>query len=473
MLVCAMVVAARAAVADPVSLGIRAPVAPFMWKDGKFLDEVKLDPIARDRWIFLEENIAHLGAAGGEWNIVDVRQWVDNNRQFHRLHRVVEVHEKHGVGVVFRILESPQIYDRLSESNSPEYGYDAGYFAWVRALAQAFKGRVSIFLIGNEAELDLAKSRSGLASSDRPMVLEYSQYGKVLATAIKAIKSVDPTAKVANSGFSDKSIALAVAHDIWKSKGLSAAHDYWEAWKGRGGIKVEGKIGLFRLLNDSDVQRRIAFVRDAIHLPMGSDLFQLHYYGGWRALEQTLKWIDAEMRAAGAERPIIAAEVGYGLRTKRKRDSHGKMRRMLDLRYYSDLQHASNTVKVFAILFGHGINRALYWNIRDSEGTGRVARLFPSTADPTLFKPTVASRAFRVLSDTLSGARPAAGRIPAQAGIWEYRFAGKKDVSVIWSDGRDLTALLSGAKEVWDLEGRPLAVRRGLPGVKGPVYAFW
>ncbi len=114
------------------------------------------------------------------------------------------------------------------------------------------------------------------------------------------------------------------------------------------------------------------------------------------------------------------------------------MRKTIDWSHYSEEDHASNIVKVFATLLGNGVEQALYWNMRDSEDVGATVRLFNATEDPRMFKPNRVNRAFRMLCNTLNGARSAPARLPSRAGLWEFHFAGKADVSLVWSDDLDL-----------------------------------
>ena len=412
-------------------------------------------------------------AWGGEWNIVIVRQWSDGPDNFARIRRIVAEHEKRGVKVVLRVLEDPAVYTRMQDAESGEFGYDQAYYQWVQSLARATRGKVRCFLIGNEAELDLGKSYSDLPNAPRHLTLTYDQYARVLRTAVKAIKSVDPGLQVANSGFTDSSLAPAVAQDIYDSQGLTAAQEFWEAWKARDGVRAEGRVRLYRLLNNSEVKRKIEFVRRALREPMGSDLFQLHYYRNWQGLQPMLDWMNREMRAANAVRPVIAAEVGYYVLPSKHKDKDGRVRKTIDWSHYSEDDHARDMMKIFATLLGNGVEQALYWNMRDSDDSGATVRLFKATEDPRMFKPNRVNRAFRMLCKTLNGARSAPARLPSRAGLWEFHFTGKADVSLVWSDDLDLAGLLDGAKELRDVEGQVLARSDIDKPFTGPVYVFW
>ncbi|MCX2980988.1 hypothetical protein EYC98_08940 [Halieaceae bacterium IMCC14734] len=459
--------------ADGISFGVRAPTKPFMWTAGKSIDEAELNDEQRARWLLLSTNIEQMSSFGAEWNVVYVRQWMESEDEAKRLKRVVEEHEKRGIKVVFRVFENPSIYHGLEGAALGEFGYSQKYYHWIQKLAIEFKGRVHCYLIGNETEVDLSKSYSSAPDMHEDYVIDYNQYSKVLATATKAIRSVDSQTRIANGGFTDKSLAFAVAKDIFEKKGIAEAHTFYRSWKDRGGIKVEGQISLLRQLSSDRVVERVNFVKKAIRDPAGGDTFQLHYYGNWRALQNILDWINEEMVAVNSTRPIIATEVGYGMSSKKGQSHKSKRARTLDYTYYSQLDHAANTVKVFVTLAGNGIYESLYWNIRDIDDSGTVARLFRSTNDPGEFISAPVNRAFSYMSEALAGAVSVPGKLSKHKGVWEYRFHGDSDVSVVWSEEVDLRLVIPEPAQIFDMEGNAQSSSTITGPVNGPIYVRW
>lgn len=461
-----------AAIPERIALGIHAPVTPFMWKDGVSLVNSSASGEERKRGVFLEKNLDQIKSWGGTWNIVPVYQWLDGDSNFARLRRVIAEHERRGLEVVFRVIESPEVYGRLTDRETDGQGYDRAYYRWTQTLAREFGSRVKCFLVGNESELDLGDSYHWKSDAPKHLRLTYDQYGKVLYTAVRAIKSVDPDLQVGNSGFSDKSIALAVAQSIYDERGLAEAQAFWEDWKAVGGVEAEGQVGLYRLLRDEDVLRRIEFVRRAAREPLGSDLFQLHYYGGWRGLQSVLDWVGREMRAANAVRPIIAAEVGFRIRSIKRKMEDGKTRFESDWEHYSEQEHATNTVRNFAILAGNGVTRLLYWSMRESGSTGLALRLFPPTDKVDAFPATRVNLAYRALGAALNGARPQPNSSAEGPGFWEYRFSNGEDFSLAWGDV--LTSRLQDALQIRDMEGRVVDARRQSEVLRDePLYLVW
>lgn len=466
---------AQAAPPQVISLGLHTHIPPFMWKDGKSLEDFPaLGDSQRKRWMFLQSNFDHTAPWGGQWNIVLVRQWMDGKGNFARLQRIIEEHEKRGLKVVFRVIEDPAVFEHLSNTDSAEFGFNQEYYLWVQSLAKAFGGKVQYFLIGNEAELDQGRHyRDWKPDAPAHVQPTYDVYAKVLKTAVKAIKSVDPQLQVANSGFSDWSVAMAMAQDIYETDGLAKAHEFIADWRSLGGMGVMGKIKLYSLLKESETQKNSEFVRRAAREPMGSDLFQFHYYGNSRALQRMLDWVKKEMRAGNVERPIFAAEVGHQIRTAQSKGEDGRIRWEPDWKAYSESEHAENTVKDFAILAANGVRMALYWHMRESSKSDLAVRLFATTENPMEFKANRASHAFRLLATTLNGSQPARPRLSPRPGLSEFRFIGASDVSLVWSEGENILPYLQGAVQVKDLVGNTVAVSGGAKPLTGPLYVYW
>lgn len=455
-----------------IRLGMHAPVTPFMWEHGMPMYKLSLGEREEKRADFLLANLGRMRQWGAEWNIVTVRQWLDTEKEFDRLDRIVTEHDSRGLGVAFRIVEGPDVYSRLLAHEDPEFGYDKIYYDWIQSLAREFGDKVEFFLIGNESELDLGRSYHWLNNAPAHLNLSYDQYSKVLRTAVMAVDSVDATLPVANSGFSDKSVALAVTAEIREKDGLVEAQKFWEQWKGIGDIKAEGVFGLVRLLHDDDVQRRIEFVRRAVKEPMGSDLFQLHYYGGWRAVDKVLAWLEEEMVSAGVKRPIVATELGYRIRSIKSRDSEGRRRFRPDWNHYSQDEHAVNTVKNVVTLAGNGVKRILYWSMRETDDRGLALRLFPPGEDPNYFESNKVTRSFRTLGYVLNEMASSPGKMQKADGFREYRFVGDTDVSVAWGDGYSIKPYEDRVLEIRDIEGRRLDMATTVLS-EVPVYIFW
>lgn len=456
-----------------ISFGLETYIPPFVWKDGKTLSEVRhLSPRKQRLWALTQENFKAYTKWGGQWDVVVVDQWRAGDAQLARLGKIVENLRNAGVTPVFRLMESPSVYSHLSATESPQYGFNKEYYQWVRSLALRFSSLVSTYLVGNETELGILPNVHEGPAGQKRMFVTYSQYRKVLATAVKAIKSVNAKLLVGDSGFSDKSLALAVAADLDARKGLISAHAFWAKWKATGGNHVEGLIGVYRLIHNEANQRKIRFVKQAIADPAGSDILQFHYYGGWSALPQTLHWLREQMTSSGHVRPIVGAEVGYLLGARRVRQN-GHVYWETDLNDYSQTVQAENTVKSFSLLLGDGVQKILYWDMRRAKARGLVAPLFRFTNSPDDFTPTDAALAFRVLSRNLTGLKLSGSALADQPGLTHIHFTGARSVSVVWAASPLRMTIPKNLVSAEDMYGKVLPLHGTIRIGAAPIYLLW
>ena len=454
-----------------ISIGMETRVPPFVWKDALAMEDFPgLTADQKIMWKSVEAEIAEYRNWGAQWNVITVDQWSSGPGQLLWLRRVIETHQKNGLDVALRLMEDPSVYGNFTQTESAEYGYNKKYYEWVKSIAQTF-GRLAIYyFIGNETELGVHGERSG--PGEPRTLVTYEQYRKLLVTAIKAIKSVDAKLMVANCGFSDYPLALAAMDDINRRQGLVDAQAFWAKWKKSGGKPVEGLPGVYRLLRTAETERIIAFVKQAIRDPAGSDVLQLHYYGGWEALPILLQWVNQQMQESRSVRPIVAAEVGYYVRSRLVQEG-SKSYWQMDMNGYSPTEHAEQTVKDFTLLLGAGVQHALYWHMRARDNKAMVAALFEPTRNPAEFTPTQAANAFRMLANTLNGLSAAAPRLADTKGLWHFHFTGARDVTLAWAEHPLQMTLPPGVREVRDMSGNPIQRDTQLTIDSRPVYLLW
>ncbi len=446
---------------DGIQFGIMAELPPYMFtaaQSGK-------GQASR----FFTENLALAPRLGSTWNIVIAWQGIDGPDGYARLRRIAEDHEKRGQRLVVRLIEDSAVY---ADMRSAAFKVDVhtDYQVWVEGLARALAGKVDAYLVGNEPDINVANNYAWMPESPGQLYVGYSEYRVLLVSAVRAIRSVDPDVRIANGGLSDKTLALAYAADLYRKSGMDAALDAWRKWKEVGGDSVEGRVGLWKLLTARETERRIAFLEQAIADPAGTDLFQIHYYGGWRAVPELVTWLQDRMVSAGQGRPIVACEVGYRIPV-RSRVNHGKRYYWLpDLARYDATEHATDMVKMFALLAGEGVEYLLYWNMRLREPRGMVVPLLgwsERSAEIGLV-PSV----YRQMTVMLKNGKPADGRLDPRTGLWERRFVGQRDVSVVWSE-HPIALHLQAVDAVFDERGNTVSFDTGLQVGGRPYYIVW
>ena len=268
-----LVLASYGTTAEVASLGLRGPLPVFSW-DPKSLGS--MSGTQRHRIAFAEKNLEKAQELGAGWNIVTLRQWLDGPDGFERLDALIAMHEKYDQRIALRLIEDPMVYASLSEKMNPEFGYNREYYEWIRSVLRKMPG-VEFVMIGNEIEINGSRPPKGYSKPIKFKPLEYDGYSKMLKTARAAMHAEASTAKLVNAGFSDKTLALAVAASIYEEGSLGEAVNLWSDWKSIGGKDAEGRIGLLRLLNDDEFEAKMRFLISSVRDPEGG-IFQLHYY---------------------------------------------------------------------------------------------------------------------------------------------------------------------------------------------------
>jgi hypothetical protein len=453
---------------EGIQLGILTEFPPYVYQESPAKQQAKPQQGA-DQDYYISSLPLAVGL-GDRWDVVLAWQGIDGPDGYARVRRVVEEHRRQGLHVAIRLVESGSVYAEMQSSGSGA-GAPKEYAEWVSGIASALAGKVDFYLVGNEPEAGVTKNYGWLSKADNKINVDYSMYRNLELLAGNAIHKADPQAQVGNSGFSDKTLALAYAYAVYQKQGIGAAQEAWRKWKAISGDSVEGRVGLWRLLNSDESVRKITFLNQAIDDPAGTDLFQVHYYGGWRAIPELMSWLQQRMKAAGHVRPIVACEVGYRVAVSRARDEKGRSYLKPDLSRYSLSEHASAMVKSFVLLAGTGIDRLLYWELRVRRPRGMVAPLLGWEDDGSGKGPVAES--FRFLADMLNDEQHSAGKLEPRAGLWERRFIGARDVSVVWSDEPMQIMLTPGVKEVYDLRGSPVHHGPDLSLTTEPLYILW
>ncbi|MCM8803752.1 MAG: hypothetical protein NC833_00660, partial [Candidatus Omnitrophica bacterium] len=280
------------------------------------------------------------------------------------------------------------------------------YLASVRELATALKGKVAYYSIGNEI--------SGFSWKGT-----VKDYGTLLAQSASAIKSVDPNAKVLDSGMAGLTYALTIPNTLYQAGKTAEAIDFFRRCTQNhvGGLKkflpISNESQLKAMLADPRVQKTIQLsdARFKEYCPY-YDIFQLHDYQGWQTMEEVYDWIHEQMRANNCVKPIHVWEIGYG------RDRNLP---------YDVNEHARSVTKILTISSAEGAQTIIYFPLTDK---GNYARglLTPTNA---LQPPSIA---YQVTVAKLTDAT-SAEKLNLGDGVWAYKFTkGTQEVYALWSN---------------------------------------
>ncbi len=296
----------------------------------------------------------------------------------------------------------------------------ATYLASLRELAAALKGSVTYYSIGNEV--------SGFSWKGT-----VQDYGALLAQSASAIKSVDPDAKILDSGMAGLTYALTIPYSLYQAGKTAEALDFTRRYtQNHAGafsqfLPIDDEAQLQALLADPRVQKTIQLsnARFKEYCPY-YDLFQLHDYQGWETMEEVYDWIHEQMRANHCVKPIQAWEIGYGLDRNLPYDLN---------------EHARSVTKVLTISAAEGAKTIIYFPLTDR---GNYARglLGPNNE---MQPPAIA---YRVTAAKLSDAT-SAEKLNLGEGVWGYKFGRSGgDVYVLWSTAPTTVHLPLSAPQV-------------------------
>lgn len=451
-----------------VAFGSRTQIWPFLFREPTrySADEAMKHEVALG-------NLERYRELGATWNIVDVWQELDGPDGYRRLDRVIAEHDRGGIQVALRLLETPEIYDRIAAGGDESSAALGEYRAWVAGIARHVGPQARYYMISNEADHDIGYNRP----TYRPFrTIRPSEYRELLQAGYAGVHGVDPALVVADQGTSSYTLALAVMNDMAMTGRPGEALEFWRGMDYDAPGETERTMPrLVAMLASGESRRRIDFAREVTGgLRAWRDVFQFHHYYGPAVLPATLRWI----RAQGVTEPVVAAEVGFQVPAKRGKSWDGRTINVADMSRYSESAHAASLAGTVAALAGNGVRDILYWQIRFHVAHGPAASLYLPTATRDDFRVTRAVVVFRQLTRELTGARPVT--TPAllrEAGFEEFRFRRDGEFSIAWSPGaaRPLPpAVHDRIARFTDAAGRPLdAAAPGTVVGAEPVFVFW
>ncbi len=296
----------------------------------------------------------------------------------------------------------------------------AAYLASVEELVTALKGKVTYYSIGNEV--------SGFSWKGTP-----EDYGMFLSQTSQAIKSVDPDAKILDSGMAGLSYAFTIPDSLYREGKTADAIDFLKRYTRNhaGGfsqfLPVDDEEQLKSMLTHAIAQKTIAMsdARFKEYCPY-YDIFQLHDYQGWQTMEEVYDWVYEKMRANNCVKPIQAWEIGYGLDKNLPYDVN---------------EHARSVTKILTISAAKGAQTIIYFPLSE-KGTYARGLLEP---DGTIGAP---AKAYQVTVERLAGVMNAE-RLNLGEGVWAYKFQNSdKEVYVVWSADSKTVRLPIAASQV-------------------------
>lgn len=435
-----------------LEVGLWTQVWPWMWLDGKPLDDQStLGPAYLARWRFAEDNLRRISELGAAFNLVTVRQRSDGPDGWKRIRAIVDYHRTLGLGVAFRLIEDSTIYTAI-RSGKPDNALER-YGEWVHSLASEFAGEVSFYLVSNEVDHNFGAN----VLPWKDFRITYEEYQLVQRTAYRAAKLASPDAFVVDHGVSAYTLGLAVANSVLGKDGAVAGYEFWKKFMFGSEARAGTLLQFIRLMQSPDTSRRIEIAKKTFSEATYSDLHQIHWYFGADAFPKALQWVAATQQAAGASKPLFLSELGYRIPTTPGSAWDGRPTNVADWDKYNEEDHASNLVKTFALAIGSGIRQIQYWQLRQHHHRDASAQLYLPTEVHDQFRPTLSVSSF-VLFANMAKAKLVSADCEESADEWVCTMV-FSDVrySVVWrKSGTSLMDVSPDATHVFDYLGHRL-----------------
>lgn len=459
-----------------IDFGLRSQVWPFMWAHNQELkDNKKLNAAQRTQWAVAEDNLRRFTDTGASWNYVNVWPSIDGPDKFRRLEKIYEVHQRNGIQVCLRLLESPATYESMTDKWSEDYGYSRQYFDWVASVLKQFDGRIRYLMISNEADHNLSFNQPVNGKSLR---VTPEQYFRLLKTAALAIEKTTPDVEFMDHGISSYTLSLAVLNSIVEKQGIDAGLEYWKSMQYNDG-DTKNTLGLLRLLNRKNTKHRVAWVEEYFSYPPIADYFQLHHYFGDRALAGIFDWLSTKWATGGKIPKVIVGEYGYRMPSKRGEAWDGRPRNIADWARYDQEDHAISNIRTSMTMLEYGVHDLVMFQMRFQNDKDPTATLYKSGPKPEIFEPYRAGTAFKYMAQSLRDKVLATGvQADASSALEQVNFESPTEtLRVYWSrDPAQVTSIsLPGASRIEDIYGDPVKSQGKDTFVVGrsPIYAYW
>lgn len=320
------------------------------------------------------------------------------------------------------------------------------YLPFLSALATRYRGRVSRYSIENEAVAEIQWAGTP------------ETYFALLAAAYPVLKAADPAAIVQESGLSSATLGILRVEELYRAGRINEALALADRVRASFPDSADRPpppttVADLEASAASEAQARMRRWIELLRQHRASfDALQIHFYGDWDLLPDTMRWVNAQ----GIGRPLELWELS-------ERRPRG---------FSNDAEVADDLAKLITIAVGEGSRYTLFYNHVDWEAPGGY---FPGLVDGAGRSRLPIETAFRTLTQWITDAASAAP-LDLGPGIWAYRFemAGTgRLVHVLWSAAPSTVAVPGigdGPVRLIQLNGaEATASARAVPITAAPV----
>ncbi|MHC1564007.1 MAG: hypothetical protein ACXQTF_01595 [Candidatus Hecatellaceae archaeon] len=311
----------------------------------------------------------------------------------------------------------------LEDEFNGEYGYSKLYYDFVSEIAKRYKGKLEIVVIENE----VIAEKFWCGSMD--------EYLRLLATARKAFRDVDPNVKVADSGLPSLIWGVLISRELLDKGKEEEAVNFFNAYFSQSFItaKVSSAQELKAVFNKKNVKEKMEKAEYLLERLNGSvDIVNFHFYEPPELFHEVVSFI----REKTGGMPMMTNELGARYRL----DEPGRQQRA-----------AKDLVKKFALSQALGLKAAIWFSFTNDEHN------IVGLVDEKRRGIKVTMEAFAASMNFLNS-RLLSYRNLSSGGVeWHsFTFQNRK-VDVLWSNDAGKVVTVPEGCEAYDFRGSRIA----------------
>jgi len=311
----------------------------------------------------------------------------------------------------------------LEDKFNKEYGYSKSYYDFVSELAKRYKGKLEIVVIENE----VVAEKFWCGSMD--------EYLRLLATARKAFRDVDPNVKIADSGLPSLIWGVLISKELLSRGEEEKAVNFFNTYFSQSFItaKVDSAQELEAIFDKKNVKEKMEKAEYLLERLNGSvDIVNFHFYEPPKLLPEVVSFI----REKTGGMPVMTNELGarYTLDEPER-----------------EQKAAEDLVKKFALSQALGLKAAIWFSFTNDEHN------IVGLVDEKRRGIGVTVEAFTASMNFLNS-HPLSYRNLSSNGVeWHsFTFQDRK-VDVLWSGSEGKAVSIPEGCEAYDFKGSRIA----------------
>ena len=272
------------------------------------------------------------------WGDIEPEQGVWN---FEKADKIIQEAQKNQVNLIVKIRTGTCWATREKSSaqqtsSPPETLED--YIEFVRTVVDRYKDTVDFWAVENEM------------NTQRFWIGTLEEYNQLIKTAYNAIKEIDPSAQVLDSGMASMTYGICIAREMYEKSEVEEALTFYNGYYQRRGLHISSEEELKEVLYSEEAEKVYTIMMDHFN-NLYYDVYQLHYYEDYSLLDEVIHFIRSHLQG----KQIFAVEMGYTYR---------------DDATFDEKEHAEGTVKLMVSLLAEDVPVQVYLPLIDLDKGG-------------------------------------------------------------------------------------------------------